>query len=197
MLGAVFSFRGRVNRLQYLAGCVGLGVGVVLLAVIVLGGAVVSAGSDKSAMLKAGLVGLLFLIVVVPLYLWISLSLQARRLRDIGWEPIFVIPALFVFDILDRFLALGAPQIAVTPGLMSMSWLGVCVNLGLTLCLFFWPGRPEFDVASVFDDEPPPARTSPARPAPTPVATRAPVPSRPAAPRPVASAPAGFGRRGL
>ena len=188
MFSAVFSFRGRLNRLQYFLGSWGLGTVTLVLAVIALasvGSRYGGATPDRAALLTLGVVALLVLIVALPLYLWISVSLQARRFRDIGWEPVFVIPAWMVFDVLDHLAVMGAPQIAVA-GRLSGSWLGLLVNLALGLCLLFWPGKKAFDVAAVFDDVPPPAQPTPAGPV-APVAARA---------QPLA-APAGFGRRGL
>jgi uncharacterized membrane protein YhaH (DUF805 family) len=185
-LSAVFSFRGRLNRIQYFLGSWALGTAIVVLLVVVVASVVGMAGGgalDRAALLKLGVTALLALLVIVPLYFWVSFSLQARRFRDIGWEPVFVIPAWIGLDIVDRVAVMGAPQIAVIHG-MGISWFGLLLNLGLGGCLLFWPGRQPFDVASVFDDAPPPGQ---------------PAPPRVAAPaqRPQNPVPAGFGRRGL
>jgi uncharacterized membrane protein YhaH (DUF805 family) len=188
MLAAVFSFRGRLNRLQYFLGSWGLGT-VMIVLVVVLVISIVGAGhpgeASPATLIRGGLAAILFFLVVGPIYLWVSFSLQARRFRDIGWEPVFVIPAWIGAGIVDRLAVMGAPQIAVLHG-SGVSWLGLLLNLGLGGCLLFWPGKPPFDVASVFDDVPPAAaQLTPSRPAAPAVATRTP------------TAPAGFGRRGL
>jgi uncharacterized membrane protein YhaH (DUF805 family) len=185
MFSAVFSFRGRLNRLQYFLGSWGLGVAMIVLVVILLasvGGMARGGTPNPTALIKLGVMALLALLVIAPIYSWISFSLQARRFRDIGWEPVFVIPAWMVFGVLDHLAVMGAPQIAVA-GRLSGSWLGLLVNLALGLCL---PGKKAFDVAGVFDDVPPSGQPTSAGPA-APAAARA---------QPVA-APAGFGRRGL
>ncbi len=188
MLAAIFSFRGRLNRIQYFLGSWGLGMALVVLAVILLVGAAAGRSPDRPETLAAlGLTGLFCLVVLGPIYFWVSFSLQARRFRDIGWEPVFVIPAWIGVDILDRLLTMAAPRIAVADG-MGVSWIGLLVNAGLGLCLLFWPGKPAFDIAAVFDDVPPPSRSQ-----------GQPAMARAAAPfaRSASPTPAGFGRRGL
>jgi len=197
MLAAIFSFRGRLNRLQYFVGCCGLGAALVVLAVILVVGALGGRSPDQPQNLASlGLVALFCIVVLGPTYLWVSFSLQARRFRDIGWEPTVVIPAWIGLGVLDRLAVWAAPTIAITPE-SGVSWLGLLLNLGLGGCLLFWPGRPDFDVAAVFDDVPPPSQ-SPSR-------SSVPPPGQPAtaraafapAPRAASAAPAGFGRRGL
>ena len=186
MLSAVFSFRGRLNRLQYFLSVWALGAVMIALAVAIFAGVGGMAGAgtpDRAALVRLGLAGLLLLLVICPIYFWVSFSLQARRFRDIGWEPVFVIPAWIGAGILDRLAVMGAPQIAVING-MGVSWFGLLLNLGLAGCLLFWPGKRPFDVASVFDDVPLPSQPPPARVA---------APAQ----RPQSAVAAGFGRRGL
>jgi uncharacterized membrane protein YhaH (DUF805 family) len=186
MLSAVFSFRGRLNRIQYFLGTWALGAVMIVLAVAVFAGVGGMAGAgrpDRAALINLGVTALLALLVIGPIYFWVSFLLQARRFRDIGWEPVFVIPAWIGAGILDRLAVMGAPQIAVIDG-MGISWFGLLLNLGLAGCLLFWPGKKPFDIASVFDDVPPPGQPAP---------TRVAAPVR----RPQSPVPAGFGRRGL
>jgi len=192
MLAAVFSFRGRLNRIQYFLGSWGLGTAMIVL--VVLAFLVVFGGQlpDRSKLVGGAVALLLVLLVLAPMYFWVAFSLQARRFRDIGWEPVFVIPAWIGLDIVDRVVVMGAPQLAVAEG-TGISWLGLLVNAGLGLCLLFWPGRPPFDAAAVFDDVPPPSQPQ-SRPQDQPAVARAPAAP---APRAASPAPAGFGRRGL
>jgi len=186
MLGAIFSYRGRLNRIQYFVSAMGLGFGAAVVAVVAVMAIFGGQSLDRASAMRAGLGLIPVMLIAVPVYLWISFSLQARRFRDIGWEPVFVVPAWFIFDLLDRFAVMGAPQIAVSHA-SGVSWLGLLVNLGLGLCLLFWPGRKFEDIASVFDDvPPPPSRVQAAAPAPRPATPWAPDPVR-----------TGFGRCGL
>ena len=200
MLGAVFSFRGRIGRLQYFAGLVGLFVAVILAAVF----AVFSLGSleavkaDPSRALPA----LLIVLAAVPLWIWISLSLQARRLRDMGFNPLIVIPALIAFSALDQVL--GAAIYGGGVMAMQHTPLEPLVNLAYSCCLLFWPGKPvDAPPAIHWDgrDERDPGPATPMRgPAPAIQSPRfqAPLAASPmtaSPPRPAGSQP--FGRRGL
>jgi uncharacterized membrane protein YhaH (DUF805 family) len=193
MLAAIFSFRGRLNRLQYFLGSWGLGFVLVVLAVILFVGALGGRSPEQPRdMASLGLTALFCIVVLVPIYLWVSFSMQARRFRDIGWEPAVVIPAWIGLDLLDRLAVWAAPPIAVTPD-SGVSWFGLLLNLGFGCCLLFWPGRPAFDVAAVFDDVPPPSQPhEPPRGQPA-VARANFAPDA----RSASTAPAGFGRRGL
>lgn len=127
MLEAVFMFRGRVNRLQYFfAGilfCL-LGAGLWALGILAI---------DPEAEAE-GVIPLLVLGIVL---LWIGLSLQAARIRDIGLSPLLVILALGVAYFL---LGIGE-QVAGDASLKSL--FSVC-SIGLqivsSLFLLLMPG---------------------------------------------------------
>jgi len=188
MLGAVFSFRGRLNRIQYFLSLIGLGFATMVVAVVTVLGAFGGQMPVQANLMHAGVIVLLVMLVAVPAYFWVSFSLQARRFRDIGWDPILMIPGWLMLEILDRLAVHFAPEMAVVQGI-GVSWFGLLLNLGLGLCLLFWPGRAVDDIASVFDDVPPPRMA--AGPAPSEPAVRPPTqwPSTPVA--------GGFGRRGV
>lgn len=81
MTETYFLFGGRLNRLQYfLAGLVInlIGGGLLFLAIMEM----VNGG---------GMLILAFLIVFGLMFLWVSLSMQAARIRDIGLNPLFTI----------------------------------------------------------------------------------------------------------
>lgn len=44
--------------------------------------------------------------------LWVSLALQAKRFRDIGWNPLDVIPGWLAVSVVDLLVAVSVP----TPG---------------------------------------------------------------------------------
>jgi uncharacterized membrane protein YhaH (DUF805 family) len=193
MLAAIFSFRGRLNRIQYFLGSWGLGFALIVLAVILFVGALGGRSPEQPQnMASLGLTVLFCIAVLGPIYLWVSFSLQARRFRDIGWEPTYVIPAWIGLDLLDRLAVWAVPPIAVTPD-SGVSWLGLLLNLALGGCLLFWPGRPPFDVAAVFNDVPPPSQPA-GPPRGQPAMAR---PGFAPAARTASPAAASFGRRGL
>jgi uncharacterized membrane protein YhaH (DUF805 family) len=183
MLDAIFSFSGRLNRIQYFLGLLGLGVAlfVTIMLFFAFGGlSAVMGGAPKLGALA------LFALPVGAVWIWISLSLQARRIRDIGWNPLLVIGCWFAVGVLDRVVALAAPALAMPP-LHQTTLLGGLINLAFAGALLFWPGGPEDDFIPML------AEKAPARGRPPPAA-----PAAPAAPaRSATPATAGFGRRGL
>ncbi|THV22522.1 DUF805 domain-containing protein [Peteryoungia ipomoeae] len=127
MLEAVFMFRGRVNRLQYfLAGiffCL-LGVGLWVLGILAI----------DPAEEAEGILPLLLLGVVL---LWIGLSLQAARIRDIGLSPLLVILGLGVAYFL---LGIGE-QVAGDASLKSLFSAGsIGLQIVSSLFLLLMPG---------------------------------------------------------
>ncbi|HXQ11453.1 MAG TPA: DUF805 domain-containing protein [Caulobacteraceae bacterium] len=205
MLAAVFSFRGRINRLQYFGGLVGL-----FLSFVVAGlAAVLSIGDLRLVEQEPTRVLPLLAIalIAVPLWIWVSLSLQARRIRDIGLNPLFVIPAYLLFEAIDQAIGTsmaGAPVASLTSVASMMphhTVLQPVVDLAYSLALLFWPGRAR--------DAPPAASWAdnvklpdpPATPTRAPAPMRAPEPARAAVAVAAGQArPAGpvpFGRRGL
>jgi uncharacterized membrane protein YhaH (DUF805 family) len=180
MLSAVFSFQGRLNRLQYFLGAVGLGVAEFVF--VLVAGAFAVVFRQQFGLIPMALLGLFVLVVVLPAVMWIGFSLQARRFRDIGWEPVFVIPAWIAVMALDLWIAQSGPKLPMLP-FAGPTILGRLINLGMVCCLLFWPGNKYGDEFL----EPESGQTS-ASPAPAQPVRRA-VPAAPAV--------TGFGRRGL
>lgn len=183
MLEALFSFRGRINRLQYFLGSIGLGAA---LMVVLVGAGMALGGSGSVSGLGGSVLAVLVVIVfTLPPYFWVAFSLQTRRFRDMGWNPVFVIPGWIG---VDMFGGLGMAH----PPLVSIGVL--LVNLAMGGCLLFWPGKAAGDwMAEEW--------TALNRPPPEPTAgwgPQAPVRAAPAAYYPAttsAGAPGAFGRR--
>ena len=137
MLGAVFGFGGRLNRLQFFFASLGLGLAVIVLLVPMVFVLVLHrAGGFSPGVGVALLLGVLAILVA----LWTSLSLQARRIRDIGWNPLLVIPGDIALQVADQLVARAMPHLALGPH-RTETLVGALVNLGLALCLLFWPGQ--------------------------------------------------------
>ena len=190
MLETVFSFSGRINRLQYFASIVAL-TAALFVPVLVIGLGLLAHGGvgARPPLATLALMGLFFLIAIPP-FLWVSFSLQARRFRDIGWNPLYVIPGWLVFQVLDRVIAQFVPALSVGP-LHAQTWIGLLVSLGLAGALLFWPGRAEDD------DDAPATGTSWMRPSTPPPAAPATTATYTPAPSPAAASTPRFGRRGL
>ena len=206
MLAAVFGFRGRINRLQYFLGALALGAALVVPLLLIVGSIGLHAAAGPRPGLLASLGGqALFALVAVPLFLWVALSLQARRFRDIGWNPLYVIPGLIAVGVVDALVARAAPAISIG-ALHNQTPLGLTVSLAAAAALLFWPGKAKDDddaEAAAWADWPEPDEPTVLAPAPARAASSAfqsaptiRVPA-PVQPRPAAPAGPSFGRRGL
>jgi uncharacterized membrane protein YhaH (DUF805 family) len=136
MLGSAFSFRGRIGRLQYFLGGLGVFAAFVLPMIAIMAATGVR---DPASAGPALIFIALFALVGLPLFFWASLALQARRIRDIGLEPLYVMPAMFMFTLVDFAVAVSAPGLAI-PG-QHQTFVGVTVSGLMGLALLFWPGK--------------------------------------------------------
>lgn len=205
MLSTFFGFGGRIGRLRYFVSSIALGIAMVFLVAFAFVGAITQSGGKGSGSVLSGFVPLLF---IAPLFLWSSLALQAKRIRDIGWNPAMVIPAWMTISVFATMLTV------FTGGKGGgLSMLGGMINLTMSIVLLAWPGDGNRDDGGAFGTyhapeplryhEPPPLRQKPARvpgeDAPGLVPPRVRAASPP--PRPVMAppvrGPGGFGRRGL
>jgi hypothetical protein len=67
-----------------------------------------------------------------------SFTLQSMRIRDIGWDPVCVIPAWIAIVIIDKLIAGKIPAWSLDHQ-HNGTVVGGLVNLGLVLALTFWP----------------------------------------------------------
>ena len=151
MLGFLFGLNARLRRLQFFLAMLGLGIfgAVVLFAMI---GRMPQSGQMRGDIAFALASGQVIIALIV--FTVVSLQLQCMRIRDIGWDPVCVMPGWFVVMIFDKFLAMKFPALALTPE-HNGTVVGALVNLGLGLALTFWPsGDAEGSASS--DGEPKP-----------------------------------------
>lgn len=132
MLGFIFGFNARLGRLQYFLASLGLAVVSVVLIVVV------AVGLAAMAPQKSALAISLPIMVMIGLCLLANLMLQAMRFRDIGWDPVCVIPAWIAVMVLDYVIAARFPEYAATAA-HSGTWVGALINLGLCVALLFFP----------------------------------------------------------
>jgi hypothetical protein len=89
MLGFLFGFNARLSRMRYCLGIIGLAVVSTAVSFAIAGylfqssrnGMPPSAGLMTGPMIAAGVV-----------HAWVAFTLQSIRIRDIGWDPVCVIP---------------------------------------------------------------------------------------------------------
>jgi uncharacterized membrane protein YhaH (DUF805 family) len=155
MLGFIFGLNARLGRMQYFLSTIGL-------AVVMTGICYVLARDSFDAtangvppsidMIKgpAIIVGIVFLLV--------TLTLQAMRFRDIGWDPVCVIPGWFVVLLVDMVVAKKFPSLSLGAEHHGTA-VGALANLALFLALLFWPSAHQEDAMPPLDE---PRRPDPA-----------------------------------
>jgi uncharacterized membrane protein YhaH (DUF805 family) len=105
LVSFLFSFRGRINRLQYWAGSLGVGVGAVVLIFVLALVTGVATPMDKHAGLQ-GAVALIFIMGLVGLLSgWAGLALQTKRFHDRG-QPgwLCLLPLLPAFGLTSTMI---------------------------------------------------------------------------------------------
>jgi uncharacterized membrane protein YhaH (DUF805 family) len=130
MLAAMFSFRGRINRLQYFLGSVASVAAAALLSTLFIGFVDLPANTPPTFALGVDAV---MLVLAAPLVVWIWVSIQARRMRDIGWPPFAAVPAWVA-------AVVGSEMLGGTAGQSHLA-IGAAISFMVLSCLFAWPGR--------------------------------------------------------
>jgi uncharacterized membrane protein YhaH (DUF805 family) len=136
MLDHLFGLNARLGRLQYLLACFALGIAMVAIcfAIAASGSIHVPRGSQLTRqMLGWPALG------AVALFVLASITLQAMRVRDIGWDPVIVMAAWLSIVFVDAIIAAKMPALALSQGHYG-TIVGSIVNLVMTGILLFWPG---------------------------------------------------------
>jgi uncharacterized membrane protein YhaH (DUF805 family) len=129
VVGALFSFRGRLARLPYFG--YGLATAVMMLVLIGMGAGVMEAA--KNVPVVRAITGLLFVGGAIVCAIWIGIGLTVRRLHDMGLVGTHAI-WIYLLSILAEL------------GLATHSLMGavlVLPNFGASLWLLFKPGMRE------------------------------------------------------
>jgi uncharacterized membrane protein YhaH (DUF805 family) len=188
MLSNILGFGGRLGRLEYFLLCLALGFATMLVVLAMVFGSAphLRPGIYNAPHHTPTALIVMLLVIVLPIYLWFSLAFQAKRIRDIGWNPLHVILGWIGLMVLDRMVGMAVPALALGTG---GTLIGALLNLAMGGVLLFWPSGP----ADTSWSEQVYHTGSPAPEAPRPaMRSAAPAPSWTPAP-----APTGFGRRGL
>lgn len=128
MVEALFMFGGRLNRFQYLlAGVLThlVGGGILLLGVVSMGN-----GAGAGAIATLALAGIALL--------WMALSLQAARIRDIGLSPLLVILA---FTIVYSMAHIGKETMKDTDIGPVLAGLTIALQAVFGFFLLLMPGK--------------------------------------------------------
>jgi uncharacterized membrane protein YhaH (DUF805 family) len=138
MLGFVFGFNARLGRMHFFLASIGLGVVMTTICFVIAMYMAphVPAGTRLTA---AAFASWPPVIVAIVVFGWASFTLYCMRFRDIGWDPVCVIPAWIALIIVDKLVATKIPAWSLGHE-HGGTIVGALINLGLFLALTFWPG---------------------------------------------------------
>ncbi len=137
MLGFIFGFNARLGRMHFFLGTLVLAVVMALIcfAIASYSFSTLPRGMHPSAEM---LLTSWPVIAAGVLFAAASFMLQAMRFRDIGWDPVCVIPGWIALAFIDRLVALKMPAVSIGSAHTGTA-VGALVNLALLLALLFWP----------------------------------------------------------
>jgi uncharacterized membrane protein YhaH (DUF805 family) len=165
MLGFLFGFNARLGRLHYFLGTIALAIGMTGICFAVAA-SLFQGTPDRTQLMIA--MGSRPVIAAIVLFAVFTFILQSMRLRDIGWDPVCVIPCWIALLMIDHLVADKIPAWSLGQEHYGTA-IGALVNLVLWLALTFWPGGAENDGAApavfgpprrTFGDKARPANTS-------------------------------------
>jgi|SRR3954470_2072887 uncharacterized membrane protein YhaH (DUF805 family) len=156
MLGFLFGFNARVGRLHFFLASVAL---AVMMTAICF--------SIAMAVLRTTSPGMIWpedltqnwaIIAAIVFFGFATFMLQSMRIRDIGWDPVCVVPAWLALMIVDHVVATRFPAWSIGQE-HNGTTVNAIVNFALLLALTFWPsGDSE---GSYGDSEPPRSSAKP------------------------------------
>lgn len=134
MLGFLFGFNARLGRLYYLLYTIALAVvltavcfAIAVLAFQFRGGMAAPAGLTTGPVIAVGVV-----------FGWMTFTLQSMRIRDIGWDPVCVVPIWIASAIVDRLVAVKFPAWAIGHENYGTA-VGALINLAMMAALLILP----------------------------------------------------------
>jgi uncharacterized membrane protein YhaH (DUF805 family) len=142
MLDLLFGFNARLGRLQYVLASVGLAfvMTAICFAIVASGLVHFPSGTTRSQLSQLSWATLGWPVLGTAAFaMWATFTIQAMRIRDIGWDPVCVIGGWIAVMIIDMIVATKIPALASGPSHYG-TIVGSLVNLGMTGVLLFWPG---------------------------------------------------------
>ena len=136
MLDLLFGLNARLGRLHYFLACIALGVAMagICFALVVSDSVHIPRGSHLGWQMLSWPAA-----AAVGLFVLATVTLQAMRVRDIGWDPVVVMAAWFAIVFVDVIVAVKMPDLALGREHYG-TIMGSIVNLVMTGILLFWPG---------------------------------------------------------
>ncbi len=135
MLGFLFGFNARLGRMHFFLSTIGLAVAMTAGFFVIAMSAVqhAPAGTEPSIEFATWPV-----IIAIVFFVWITFTLQSMRIRDIGWDPVCVIPAWIALLVVDKVVAGKIPAWSLGHEHHG-TIVGSLINFALFLALTFWP----------------------------------------------------------
>jgi uncharacterized membrane protein YhaH (DUF805 family) len=137
VLDLVFGFNTRLGRLKFFLATLALAVVMTAICFVVATSAlrnVNPANVRPDDLLKSS-----GMIAAMVFFALATITLYSMRFRDIGWDPVCVVPAWIALMIVDYVVAMKFPHLAMGQE-HTGTVVGSIVYLVLTLALLFWPG---------------------------------------------------------
>ncbi|QOG20363.1 MULTISPECIES: DUF805 domain-containing protein [Bradyrhizobium] len=141
MLDLVFGFNTRLGRLKFFLATLALAVVMTAICFAVATSAlrnVNPANVRPDDLLKSS-----GMIAAMVFFALATITLYSMRFRDIGWDPVCVVPAWIALMIVDYVVAMKFPHLAMGQE-HTGTVVGSIVYLVLTLALLFWPGSDRY-----------------------------------------------------
>jgi uncharacterized membrane protein YhaH (DUF805 family) len=139
MLDFLFGFNARLGRVQYILANIGLAfvMAFICYAIVMNGLVHFPSGTTRAQLSQLSWSTLGWPIICTAAFAtWATFTIQAMRIRDIGWDPVLVIGGWIAVMIIDMILA----KLVLGPGQYG-TIAGSIVNLVMTGILLFWPGN--------------------------------------------------------
>ena len=136
MLGFLFGLNARLGRLHFFLASVAL---AIVMTAICFAIAMAELRTTSPSMIRPEDIMTNWAIIGAIVFFGLAtFTLQSMRIRDIGWDPVCVIPAWFALMIVDHVVAGRFPTWAIGQEHQG-TMVGGLVNLALMLALTFWP----------------------------------------------------------
>jgi uncharacterized membrane protein YhaH (DUF805 family) len=138
MLDYVFGLNARLGRLQFIGASIALAIVMALICFVIAVNGLVHfpSGTTRSQLSELSWTSLGWPIICTAAFAtWATVSLQAMRIRDIGWDPVIVIGGWIALTLVNIVVSTKLPGLGHLTTMVS----GIA-NLVMTGILLFWPG---------------------------------------------------------
>jgi uncharacterized membrane protein YhaH (DUF805 family) len=138
MLDYLFGLNARLGRLQFFLASIALAVVMTAICFVIAVNGLIHFPKGAEPELSWEIMNWPIL-CAAAFFMLATFSLQAMRIRDIGWDPVVVIGGWIAIVIIDMIVATKMPQLALGSG-HHATIVNSLANLAMTGILLFWPG---------------------------------------------------------